>query len=65
MATEERLSGIIILFIFVGAIVSVLLGIISFASKRERKLIPCIAGILTVFNVSVIIFFLMLGAGFT
>lgn len=64
IGTDERLSGVTILFIFVGTAVSLLMGIISFGSKNEKKLIPAIAAIFTVFNVSVISFFLWFGANF-
>ncbi|MBD7985674.1 hypothetical protein H9649_13850 [Sporosarcina sp. Sa2YVA2] len=64
VATKEKLTGLIILLILVGNVVSVLMGILTFTSKYERKLIPSIAAIFTFFNVVVVIFFFWFGANF-
>lgn len=64
VATEEKLSGFIIILILVGNVVSVLMGILTFTSKDERKLIPIIAAIFTFYNLAVVIFFFWFGANF-
>jgi len=64
IATDEKLTGVIILLILAGIILSIIMGIISFISKHERKEIPYIATMITFFNIEVIIFFIVLGANF-
>lgn len=65
VATEENLTVVIMLFILVGNVVSVLMGILTLTSKYERKLIPDIAAIITFFNVGVVIFFVYFGLNFS
>ncbi|MBW8347865.1 hypothetical protein K0H71_00200 [Bacillus sp. IITD106] len=50
--------------IIAGIPVSIIMAIIAFSSKKERKLIPGIALILTLFNIGVIAFFAWFGAHF-
>lgn len=64
VATKEKLTGVIIFLILAGNVVSVLLGILTFTSKYERKLIPSIAAIFTFLNIGVMIFFFWFGANF-
>ncbi|MBY7142541.1 hypothetical protein KFZ56_05500 [Virgibacillus sp. NKC19-3] len=51
-------------FILVGLPVSLIMAVVAFSSKKERKLIPVIALLLTIFNVAVIGFFAWFGANF-
>ncbi len=62
--TEERLSGAVILLILIGDLVSIIMAIITFTTKYEKRLIPAIAIIFTVLNTGVIIFFLWFGSKF-
>ena len=64
IATKEKLTGSIIFLILAGNLVSVLLGVLTFTSKDERKLIPSIAAVFTFLNVGVVIFFFWFGANF-
>ncbi|MDW0110951.1 hypothetical protein [Sporosarcina aquimarina] len=64
VATKEKLTGLIILLILIGNVVSILMGILTFTYKYERKWIPSIAAIFTFFNVGVMIFFFWFGANF-
>jgi len=62
--TNEGVAGVILVLILIATFVSIVMAIITFSSKREKKIIPSIALILTVFNLAIIIFFLWLGANF-
>ncbi|MCF3942705.1 hypothetical protein [Oceanobacillus alkalisoli] len=55
-ATSETISDIVASFIIVGLFVSVVMIGVTFFSKREKKLIPTIALIITLLNIGVIIF---------
>ncbi|WP_078592962.1 hypothetical protein [Evansella clarkii] len=63
-ATNEALTVPIVVFIVAGTIISLLLAIVTLRSGKEKKLIPLVALVITIFNVSVISFFLYFGANF-
>ena len=63
-ATDVKFTGAWILLIILSLVVSVVIGIIAFSSKSEGKIIPIIASVLTVINVSIVVFFLWFGANF-
>ncbi|MBB2483539.1 hypothetical protein H5P36_25735 [Bacillus sp. APMAM] len=60
--TNEGATGVVLALILIVTIVSIVMAIIAFSAKKERKLIPSIALIFTVFNLAIIIFFLWFGA---
>lgn len=55
-AASETISNIVASLIIVGLFVSVVMVGVTFFSKREKKLIPIIALIITLLNIGVIIF---------
>lgn len=55
-ATSETVADIIASFIIVGLIASILMSILTFVSKREKKLIPSIALVMTLLNIGFIIY---------
>lgn len=55
-STSETVTDIIAVFIIVGLIVSIVMSVITFISKREKKLIPSIALVITLLNIGVIIY---------
>jgi len=63
-AISEQFAVIMMLIIFLGAITSIILAILVFLDKKERKGIAYIALALTLINISIIGFFLLLGANF-
>lgn len=63
-ATDEKLTGTWIFLTILCLFVSVATGIMAFSSKSERKIIPIIASVLTIINVSIVVFFLWFGANF-
>lgn len=63
-ATNEALTVPIVVFIVAGTFISLLLAIVTLRSGKEKKLIPLVALVITIFNVSVISFFLYFGANF-
>lgn len=54
--TEERLSGAVILLILISDLVSIMMAIITFTTRYEKRLIPTIAVIFTVLNTGVIFY---------
>ena len=63
-ATGGKFTGAWLLLILLSLVVSVVIGIIALFSKSEGKIIPLIASVLTVINVSIVVFFLWFGANF-
>ncbi|MEJ8767023.1 hypothetical protein WKU33_14370 [Oceanobacillus sp. HCA-5259] len=55
-SSSETVTDIIAIFIIVGLIVSIVMSIVTFVSKREKKLIPSIALVITLLNIGVIIY---------
>lgn len=62
--TTEQIGSYIIVFIFVFAIASIVLAVLTFSNKNEKKNIALFALFLTVWNSSIIAFFLWFGANF-
>lgn len=62
--TSEQIGDFIIIFMFITLIASIILAVITFSYKYEKKGIAVFALILTVLNSSVIAFFLWFGANF-
>ncbi|MFS0820909.1 hypothetical protein [Bacillus sp. 1P02SD] len=62
--TNEGATGFMLVFILFGTIISLILAIVTFFTKNEKKLLPSIALILTLVNAGVIIFFAWFGANF-
>ncbi|WP_040982529.1 hypothetical protein [Oceanobacillus jeddahense] len=63
-AANKTVYDIVVIFILAGLPVSIIMGIVAFCSKNERKIISVIALILTIFNIAVIGFFVWFGANF-
>lgn len=61
---NKTVYDIVASFILVGIPVSIIMAVIAFCSKNERKLISVIALIVTIFNIAVIGFFAWFGANF-
>lgn len=62
--TTEQIGSYIIIFMFLSLIASIVLAVLAFSNKNEKKSIAVFALILTVLNSSIIAFFLWFGANF-
>ncbi|EEM21869.1 hypothetical protein bthur0001_29870 [Bacillus thuringiensis serovar tochigiensis BGSC 4Y1] len=52
-------------FILASAVIAILLAVISFCSRNERKILAIIGLCFTLFNTAIILFFLWFGYHFT
>lgn len=64
VATTEQVGTAIIMFIPIGTLISIILAILTFVTKNEKKHIAFIALFVTLINVGIIAFFLVLGGSF-
>jgi hypothetical protein len=61
---NKSVMNVVAILIIAGLIVSVVMAVVTFSLKKERKLIPGFALILTIFNTGVIAFFMWFGTNF-
>ncbi|MGM0899184.1 MAG: hypothetical protein ACQEV0_14850 [Bacillota bacterium] len=63
--TTEQIGFFIIVFMLVSSVASIVLAVLTFSSKKEKKNIAIFALFLTILNSAIIAFFVWFGANFS